>query len=517
MQVHNGCPGAGMMGAMADAKTYRDKRTFDRTPEPQPEVDGNVDPGTAHAGERFVIHQHHARRLHFDLRLEMFNGTVPVLVSWAVPKNLPLVPKEKHLAVHVEDHPYDYGFFSGAIPAGEYGAGEVRIFDEGTYELVEQEPGKLTFRLAGDRMKGVWHLIRTKRNEGRDWLVWLRHSERPDPDPLPPLEPMKATPATEAFEDAGWLFEPKWDGIRALAICSGDQTMLMSRNHNDITATYPELHNVHTRIVAIDGIIDGEIVALTEGRPSFERLQGRMNLQNERDIKRAMAEIPVSYIAFDVLYLDGRSLLAEPLEKRKELLEKIVVTTDRLQVSPVTPGDGTTLAEAARAARLEGIVAKKLGCPYRPGKRVRDWLKIKVVHEADVVIGGWSTGEGARAKSFGSLLVGAYEDGDLRYLGSVGTGFTDKTLGQVLELLRECETDECPFAGGAAAVRSAGRFGRVRDPRWIHPDLVAKVEFRELTAGGRLRAPSFKGLRSDKPPEECLFADVEAVARSREA
>jgi bifunctional non-homologous end joining protein LigD len=501
--------------APSTQKDYRAKRSFDKTPEPAPEVAGDVDPGTAPPGDTFVIHQHHARRLHFDLRLEMMNGRTPVLVSWAVPKNLPVVEKEKHLAVHVEDHPFEYGSFSGTIPAGEYGGGEVRIFDEGRYETLEQEPGKLTFRLHGKRMRGVWHLIQTKRNEGRDWLVWLRVDERPPADPLPPLVPQMATLAREAFDDDDWYFEPKWDGVRALAACGIDETMLVSRNRRDITATYPELADIHKQLVAVDAVVDGEIVAMLGGRPSFERLQSRMNLQNPHDIKRAVKSTPVTYVAFDLLYLDGRSLTDEPLEERKELLDELVVPTDRIQVSPVSEGEGTTLAEATKAAHLEGIVAKRKGSVYHPGKRVREWLKIKVTHDVDVVVGGWSKGEGNRADSFGALLVGAYDDdGELRFMGSVGTGFNQETIGQVLELLRDCETDEVPFKGGRSALRSAGKAARVKDPRWVEPALVARVEFRELTGAGKLRAPSFKGLRADRKPEEVTFAEIEAVAQA---
>ena len=497
------------------ARDYAAKRSFDVTPEPPPEVAGDVDPGAAPAGETFVIHQHHATRLHFDLRLEMFNGKTPVLVSWAVPKNLPVSGKDKHLAVHVEDHPFEYGSFSGSIPKGEYGGGDVRIFDNGTYELLEQEPGKLTFRLNGRRMQGVWHLIQTKRNDGRDWLVWLRVDERPDPEPLPALKPQMATLAKEAFDDEDWLFEPKWDGVRALGACGFAETMLVSRNGREITQTYPELADLHKQLVAIDAVVDGEIVAMLGGRPSFERLQSRINLQNPHDIKRAVKETPVTYIAFDLLYLDGVSLTNEPLETRKEMLEELVVPSDLIQVSPVTEGAGIALAEVARGAHLEGIVAKKMGYPYRPGRRVRDWLKIKVIHDIDVVIGGWSKGEGRRSDSFGALLVGAYDDdGDLRFMGSVGTGFDDATIDQIVELLQECETDEAPFKGGKTALRSAGKMNRVREPRFVEPVLVARVEFRELTSAGKLRAPSFKGLRADKKADEVTFEEIQAVANA---
>jgi bifunctional non-homologous end joining protein LigD len=499
---------------MPSGKTYSAKRSFDETPEPPPAVEGDVDPGTAPPGTTFVIHQHHARRLHFDLRLEMMNGDTPVLVSWAVPKNLPLKPGKPNLAVHVEDHPFDYGSFSGTIPAGNYGAGEVRIFDSGTYEVLEQESGKLSFRLAGRRMQGVWHLFKTtpkKGDDGDNWLVRLRKLERDEPDPLPPLQPMLATTTGAAFDDDDWLFEPKWDGVRCMATCS-DETMLISRNSRDISATYPELGKLHERLVAIDAILDGEIVTLSNGRPSFERLQSRMNLQNTHEIARASKAMPVLFVAFDLLYLDGKSLVTRPLEERKELLSELVVPNESIQVSTVVPGEGTALFEAARAQNLEGIVAKKRKCPYQPGKRSRDWLKIKTIYDADVVVAGWSAGEGSRSSSFGALIVGAYDDRGLRFVGLVGTGFSDSTIKDLMPMLEERARDDMPFVDDPRKLTS-GRFGKpIRDARWVTPDLVARVEFRELTSAGKLRAPSFKGLNYDKLPEDCTFEDLEPPA-----
>jgi bifunctional non-homologous end joining protein LigD len=489
-------------------KDYAAKRAFEETPEPAPAVEGNVDPTTARPGTLFVIQQHHATRLHFDLRLEMFNGDTPVLVSWAVPKNLPQHKGQPHLAVHVEDHPFDYATFSGTIPAGNYGAGEVRIFDTGTYELLEQEPGKLTFRLKGERMKGVYHLA-LPRNADRpkDWLSFLSRDERDPPDTPPDPDPMKATLTKDPFDDDRYIFEFKWDGIRAVAICTED-TMLVSRTRRNITKTYPELGSIHQQLVALDAIVDGEIVALEDGRPSFERLQQRMNLQNERDIQRMVKKCPVTLVVFDLLYMDGKDLTSEPVERRKELLTQIVVPTPKLTVSPHERTMGTTMFEIAKQRRLEGIVAKRLGSPYRPGRRTKEWLKIKSIHDADVVIGGWTPGEGSRSARFGALLVGAYDGDDLDFLGAVGTGFTEKMLDEMMPRLLEHEIDEAPFAGGMEAVR-VGRFGKqIRDPHWTEPVLVARVEYRELTSGAHLRAPSFKGLRTDKPPTECTLDDL---------
>ena len=494
---------------MVSERDYDAKRAFDATPEPPPSVEGNVDLATAPPGRTFVVHQHHARRLHFDLRLEMMNGPVPVLVSWAVPRNLPTKKGKPHLAIHVEDHPFEYGNFSGTIPEGNYGAGEVRIFDSGTYEVLEQEEGKLTFRLHGGRLRGVWHMNRTRSEEGKDeWLVFLSSDERSAPEPAPPLKPMLSTLARDAFDDAGWIFEPKWDGVRALAVCT-DETRLFSRNERDITAAYPELAKLHERLVALGAVVDGEIVAFEDGRPSFERLQSRINLQNAHDVQRATRTIPVAYIAFDVLYLDGRSLIDEAVEERKRLLADLVVPSPVMHVSTFVPGEGVALSDAVKAQRLEGIVAKKLGSPYRPGRRTKEWLKIKVVHDADIVIGGWSPGEGARTRSFGALLVGAYTDEGLRFLGSVGTGFSQTTLEDLVTRLREVTSDSCPFLENPTGLQS-GAFGKpLRDPRWTSPELVARIEFRELTSSARLRAPSFKSLRFDKDPRDCRLEDID--------
>jgi bifunctional non-homologous end joining protein LigD len=241
-------------------------------------------------------------------------------------------------------------------------------------------------------------------------------------------------------------------------------------------------------------------------------LQSRINLQNEHDIKRTTKSIPVSYIAFDLLYLDGKSLVHRPVEDRKELLEKIVVPFDNVQVSSAVIGEGVALAQAARQRHLEGIVAKKLGSPYRSGKRTKEWLKVKVAFEADVVIGGWSAGEGTRSASFGALLAGAHTSEGLRYVGAVGTGYSDAKLKELMQLLGTCASDECPFVEDPTTLARTGFGKALRNPHWTEPLLVATVEFRELTSQGRLRAPSFKGIRHDAEPQACtLDALMEAA------
>jgi bifunctional non-homologous end joining protein LigD len=327
---------------------YAGKRAFDKTPEPVPEVAGDVDPGAARPGDSFVIHQHHARRLHFDLRLEMFNGTTPVLVSWAVPKNLPIRKGERVLAIHVEDHPFEYVSFSGTIPAGNYGAGEVRIFDDGSYEMLEQKEGKLTFRLTGKRLKGVWHLIQTSKGEKDKWLGMLKEWEGKEQEALPSLQPMLPSSGDEPFDDPDWAFEPLWEGARVLAACDRDSTMLVAGGE-DLTARHPELSKVHDRLVSLSAVLDGVVVG-TATR--------------------------VRYAVFDLLYLDGRSLIDEPLSSRRKLLEDAVVPADFLDLSPSAPGQGTEIFAAAVGHGLGGIVAKRLSSPYKPGTVSSDWLRI---------------------------------------------------------------------------------------------------------------------------------------------
>lgn len=485
-----------------EPRDYAAKRSFDETPEPAPQVAGDVDVATARPGTSFVIHQHYATSRHFDLRLEMFNGDTPVLVSWAVPKNLPRHAGVKTLAIHVEDHPFEYGGFSGSIPKGNYGAGEVRIFDAGSYELLEQAPGKLTFRLEGRRLHATYHLVRIKDEAGKEnWLAMFRESHAPQPEVPPAPEPMMATLAEDPFDDDAWSFEPKMDGVRAIVVCQ-EATRLISRSGADITAAYPELHKIHERLVALDAILDGEVVAMEGGRPSFERLQSRMHVRNEKDVQRLARTTPVSFVAFDLLYLDGRSLVGEPYTERRRLLEETLVPTGTVQVATSVQGQGVALFEAAQQMGLEGIVAKRRSSHYEPGRRGQSWLKVKTIHEADLVIGGWNPGSGSRQDTVGALLLGAYDaDGTLRYVGSVGSGFTERSLAAMDRQLQDLSQDSSPFAPASTAElrKSAPQ------SRWVMPTLVAQVVYREVTSAGKLRAPVFKGLRPDKPPEACTL------------
>ncbi|HEX9122898.1 MAG TPA: non-homologous end-joining DNA ligase [Actinomycetota bacterium] len=476
---------------------YLRKRDFGGTPEPAP--------GTAAGtGNSFVIQKHRATRLHYDLRLER-DGALP---SWAVPRGLPVQPGDKRLAVRTEDHPLEYGGFEGTIPEGHYGAGEVRIFDDGTYEPLEWTEKKVSFRFHGRRYPGLeYHLVRTR----TDWLVFLAsHQDAPLVATPPTFQPMLAEGGHQPFDDPTWRFEPKLDGIRCLAYLSTDLTRLVTRTGRDVTPQYPELHMVHELVNQVNAVLDGEIVAFDEdGKNSFETLQQRMNLSNEREIKRIAKQIPVALVAFDLLWLDGRDLTEQPLELRRELLEAVVEEDQRLHLVTFVDGEGERLVEAARTLGLEGVVAKRKGSRYHPGRRTPDWRKIKLTNTQDCVILGWTPGQGGRAGTFGALLVGAYVGETLRWVGQVGTGFTRQTLGRLMEQLKPLVRDS-PASGDPelAAVKGA---------TFVEPRLVCVVEYLEMTKSTtKMRAPSFEGLRDDKLPEECVL-ELPAGGRSRPA
>ena len=486
--------------------TYDEKRAFEKTPEPPGEhISGDVDPLTAPVGGQFVIQQHHATRLHHDVRLEMLNEEVPVLVSWAVPKGLPRRRGLRHLAIRTEDHPMGYATFTGSIPQGEYGGGEVRIFDHGHYEMVDRNQERLTFRLQGERLAGIWHLVHTGPKDGKDqWLAIMSQDLRPPGDEPPAPEPMLATPTAKAFDDPEWGFEPKWDGIRAIAVC-GEDTRLISRNDHDITVAYPELRALHDQVVALEAMLDGEIVAFDDGVPSFQHLQQRMHLRDQRRVEQMATRIPVAYMVFDLLWIDGRDLTGQPLVERRRVLEETVVPSERIQISPMVEGDGVALFQAAAEQGLEGIMAKRLSSLYQPGARSRDWLKVKITFDADVVIVGWTEGEGRRKGSLGSLVMAVYDGDELRYVGNVGTGFDRDTLQYLLDRLHALGQSERPFPPDVLRSRP-----ELRRALWVTPSLVARVEHRQLTSAGRLRSPSFLGLREDKDPKECTFDQLVA-------
>ena len=467
---------------------YVRKRDFEGTPEPAP-----VDIPEGSEGDSFVIHKHRATRLHYDVRLER-EGALP---SWAVPKGLPTVKGEKRMAVRTEDHPLEYGSFEGTIPGGHYGAGEVRIFDDGWYEPLEWTDSKVSFRLHGRRYPGLeFHFVKTR----TDWLGFLASAQSAPLIPTPPrFQPMLAEGGHQAFDDPNWWFEPKLDGIRCLAELSTGETILRTRTGRDVTATYPELHMIHELVDQVNAVIDGEIVAFdADGRNSFEALQQRMNLAKPREIERAKKSMPVSLVVFDLLWLDGHDTTGLKLEERRELLELICEQDERLQVVTRVEGEGVAFTDVAQGHGLEGVMAKRLGSTYLPGKRTDAWRKIKLRNTQDCVIVGWTPGQGGRAGTFGALLVAALDDDAWRWVGQVGSGFTEQTLARLREALEPMDRPSPAIADAELAA--------VKGARFVEPELVCEVEYLEITKGtGKMRAPSFKGLRPDKSPDQCVL------------
>jgi bifunctional non-homologous end joining protein LigD len=465
---------------------YRRRRSFEKTPEPS--GDARKEPDS----NRFVVQEHHARRLHWDLRLEK-DG---VLRSWALPRGVPDDPDENRLAVQTEDHPLEYLDFEGDIPEGEYGAGTMSIWDRGTYEAEKFDNDKVVVQLDGERVHGKYALFRTK----QDWLI---HRMDPPENPGAPMPdtmvPMKATLADLPPDEEKWGFEIKWDGVRALAFAEPGRLRLLSRNEKDITGQYPEIAGLSRRLGSRKAVLDGELIAFDDdGRPSFQRLQPRMHVTSEAEIRRRRRQIPVTYVLFDVLYLDGRSLLDEPYEERRRELENLGLDGPSWQVPAYHRGEGAALREASRTQGLEGIIAKRLDSPYRPGKRTRDWLKIKNVRGQEVVIGGWLPGHGRRPGELGALLVGYYDDGELRYAGKVGTGFDATDLRLLRERLGPLERTSSPFTGRQPE----------KGATFVEPELVCEVTFGEWTRAGTLRHPSYLGLREDKPATEVVREEM---------
>jgi bifunctional non-homologous end joining protein LigD len=465
---------------------YEGKRDFGTTPEPAPKRRR----GKKKGAPRFVVQEHSARRLHWDLRLERDGAAA----SWAIPNGIPEDPSENRKAVRTEDHPLSYLDFEGEIPKGEYGAGTVRIWDRGTYEAEKWEPGKIVFTLAGERLSGRYALFRAGASE-KDWMIHRIDppAERRDPYPEK-VVPMLAKLAELPRKDEGWAVEVKWDGVRAIAYCRPGRLQLQTRNLRIVTDQYPEVRRLSRQIGARDAVLDGELVAFDEeGRPSFERLQQRIHQTEESVVRRRMKTHPVTYVIFDLLYLGGRDLTGEPYTRRRELLEGLELEGPSWQTPAYSVHHARELLAASAERDLEGIVMKRLESRYAPGRRGGSWLKVKNHGRQEFVIGGWLPGEGKRRNRVGALLLGYHdENGELRYAGKVGTGFSERDLDELVERLRPLARETSPFAGR-------------RGPRkadWVKPRLVAEIEFRELTAEGMVRHGSFKGLREDKPAEE---------------
>jgi bifunctional non-homologous end joining protein LigD len=483
-------------------ESYRGKRDFAATPEPA------GDASAASDERRFVVQEHHATRLHWDLRLE-HDG---VLASWAIPNGIPPDPKENRLAVHTEDHPLRYLDFAGEIPEGQYGAGTMSIWDTGTFQTHKWSDDKVEVTFHGERLRGRYGLFPIgRRADGsgsdKDWMIH-RMDPPQDPERAPMPErvlPMLAGPGRLPPDAERWSFEVKWDGVRALAHVRPGRLRLVSRNLNEITAAYPEVRGILSDLSMREVILDGEIVAFGEdGTPSFERLQSRMHVGSPSAIARLQKTTPVVFAIFDVIYLDGRSLMNLPYQERRARLEQLQLGGPAWRVPAVHPGAGQALLEATAAQGLEGVVAKRLDSRYEPGRRTGAWIKVKNLSRQELVIGGWLPGEGKRTRRIGALLMGVHEpDGAsdparLRYAGRVGTGFSERTLDELGERLAPLRTEACPFAPRPKLPRNAV---------FVAPELVAEVEFREWTSEGVMRAPSFKGLRDDKDPAEVVGED----------
>jgi len=440
-----------------------------------------------------VIQEHHARSLHWDLRLER-DG---VLVSWALPKGLPESPEQNHLAVHTEDHPLEYASFEGEIPQGEYGGGQMTIWDEGHYDVEKWTDTEVKFVLHGSRASGGFVLFQTK---DRNWMIH-RHGPSTRTDPMPTsLRPMLATAGPLPEDSTPWAFEIKWDGVRAVLFVEGGGVRAQSRNDLDVSSAFPELSDIGAFLGMTACVLDGEIVALGEdGRPSFARLQHRMHVTNQREARRRAASDPVTFVAFDVLYLHGRSLLSARYDERRAMLESLrlsgqtFITTDSFRDVA-----GQDILAAAVQNGLEGVVAKRRDSAYRPGRRSPDWVKIKSFRTQEAVIGGWTEGRGERTGSLGALLLGIPEDDGLRYIGKVGTGFSETARRALLDDLEPLATGSSPFVPPLPAAEGARA-------HFVRPEVVGEVEFTEWTTAGRLRHPTWRGLRPDKGPHDVVI------------
>ncbi len=481
------------MARKRELAEYEAKRDFTATTEPapgtsEPEPDVDLLPG---APRRFVVQEHHARALHWDLRLER-DG---VLASWAVPKGIPVDPKRNHLAVQTEDHPIEYLTFTGEIPAGEYGGGAMGVWDTGTFETHKWREKEVMVTFHGSRVRGKYVLFHTG---GKQWMI---HRMDPPDDPdraAPPndLKPMLATLAAKCPTGAGWAFELKWDGIRAIGYVDGGRIRLLTRNGNDVTRRYPELRRLGESLGSRDVVLDGEIVAFDEtSRPSFELLQRRMHVESDATIRRLVGEIPVTYVLFDLLWLDGHSTMTMPYLERRELLRGLALYGSSWQTPPNEVGsEGTATIEVSKRFGLEGVVAKRVDGRYEPGRRSAGWLKLKNQLRQEFVVGGWQPGEKGRTGSIGSLLVGYYDGDCLHYAGKAGSGLSGPVIAELEALFAHQARNDSPFAAGRVP----------KGVRFVEPTLVVEVRFTEWTSAGNIRHPTFLGIRTDKDPREVV-------------
>ncbi len=473
---------------MASLDEYRRKRDPQQTPEP-------FTGGGRDGGSIFVVQRHDARRLHYDFRLERDGA----LASWAVPKGVPLEPGGKSLAVHVEDHPLEYASFHGEIPAGQYGAGTVEIWDEGTYELLEEKrDGQLTFELRGRRLRGRWSLVPAHLDgKEQNWLLIKRHDDGEPASSPRAYRPMLASTAEALPHGTAWAYEVKFDGYRALAYVRGGDCTLVSRNDNDLTARFPEVAKAVAKAVkSPNAVIDGEVCRVDpSGRTSFSELQRGTGA--------------LVFYAFDLLELDGEPRLDLPLDERKAELRDLLDGRVKNVAYSESFDDGDALFAAAQDRGLEGVIAKRIDSTYKEGRRTRDWLKVKTTANDEFVVAGYTRGGGRRAGTFGSLVLAVNEGGELRYVGNVGTGFDDREIRKLLTLLEPLRRESSPFT-------VEPKLPRVRkgDVHWVEPRLVAQVRFSEWTHDGHLRHPAYLGLREDKEPGEVRRENpIEEVVR----
>ena len=488
---------------------YFRKRDFARTPEPRPAA-------AVAPARRFVVQRHSARRLHYDLRLEI-SGT---LKSWAVPKGPTLDPKEKRLAVHVEDHPLEYVDFEGTIPSGNYGAGVMSVWDAGNFEVLGDMPpeqqierGDFKFRLHGQKLMGDFALVRIKSSKKNEWLLIKKPDFAAQPGwdseehlepvssrasdlsllagaklaPMPTaIEPMLATLSDAVPEGGEWVYEVKWDGYRGLCFVADGAVRIISRNGNSLNRQFPELEQLPASVAAESAILDGEIVCFdSDGRPSFGLMQQRTGFAS---VPKGQPS-PVAYFAFDLLYLNGYDLRGVALSDRQKLLRSSIRPSANVRLSDSFPGSGKRVLEAAREHGLEGIVAKRLDSHYEAG-RSRCWMKVKFTTQQEFVICGYTTG---RRKPFSSLVLGAYQDGTLTWVGNVGSGFTDASLKEIFGGLEPATSKRAVFEVDPA----------VGEVTWLKPKLVCSVRYTGWGADDHLRAPVFIGLRPDLNPRDC--------------
>ncbi|HSJ32756.1 MAG TPA: DNA ligase D [Longimicrobiales bacterium] len=519
----------------ADLAAYRAKRSPDRTPEP-------FDSGGSATGQLYVMQKHAARNLHYDLRLEL-DG---VLKSWAVPKDPSYDQGVKRAAFMVEDHPVEYATFEGVIPKGNYGAGEVIVWDRGAWVPLEDphvglEKGKLLFELRGHRMRGRWTLVKVKRGEnewllikerdalegkdrdtfshdsiltgrtledlrrGRDRDTELRQRVAALDAPRRALAPsdiqvMLAETRREPFDDDGWVFELKYDGYRVVGGRSRNEITLLSRNGNDMARALPDITDALARLPFADFIVDGEVVVHDDaGLPSFQRLQKRARLTRAVDIRRAAAELPATLYVFDLLAFGGHDLRRLPLVQRKELLRELLPTTGTLRYSDHIVGRGRAFFELAESMQLEGIIGKRADGVYRSG-RSHEWVKIRASKVDDFVVIGLKASKSTRG-TFGSLHIAQYDGARLVYAGSVGTGLTPKHMKEVIARVGETRRERPAIEG----------LPKATEDRWVEPSVVVEVRYLERTDAGQLRHPVFLRLRDDKEAAECVMQS-DAVA-----